>query len=224
MNYYVPRIFNLPNFDATLSLLYDDTNEVRTFQAKREEGPCRWRSTSRSPSRSFIVSPIATRRLEFEDRSAAAAAASRNPCAWEWRHSIWCRTGATIPSTPTKASTTRVDLGLATKAFGSQTSFGACWGATRHTTGWGRSWCWRAKRRSACSPRSAFRSAPTRPTRSRCPNVSTAAAATPARIPGKSGGSARSAHRISAGRLRFVFQQHGIALSAVRREHQRRAV
>jgi len=33
----VPKIFNLPKFDATFSILYDDTYDVRTFQSKREE-------------------------------------------------------------------------------------------------------------------------------------------------------------------------------------------
>jgi outer membrane protein assembly factor BamA len=36
-SYFVPRIFNQPKLDGTLSLLYDDTHDVRTFQSKREE-------------------------------------------------------------------------------------------------------------------------------------------------------------------------------------------
>ncbi len=33
LNYFVPKIFNLPKFDATFSVLYDDTFDVRTFQS-----------------------------------------------------------------------------------------------------------------------------------------------------------------------------------------------
>jgi outer membrane protein assembly factor BamA len=37
ISYFVPRIFSWPKFDATFSILYDDTNEVRTFQSIRRE-------------------------------------------------------------------------------------------------------------------------------------------------------------------------------------------
>src|SRR5206468_8631455 len=37
ISYFLPRIFSLPRFDATFSVLYDDTHDVRTFQSKREE-------------------------------------------------------------------------------------------------------------------------------------------------------------------------------------------
>jgi outer membrane protein assembly complex protein YaeT len=37
LNYLVPKIFNMPKFDANFSILYDDTYDVRTFQSKREE-------------------------------------------------------------------------------------------------------------------------------------------------------------------------------------------
>jgi outer membrane protein assembly complex protein YaeT len=38
LNYAVPRIFDTPKLDATFSLLYDQTFDVRTFLSKREEG------------------------------------------------------------------------------------------------------------------------------------------------------------------------------------------
>lgn len=37
VNYFVPHIGNLDKFDANFSILYDDTNDVRTFQARRKE-------------------------------------------------------------------------------------------------------------------------------------------------------------------------------------------
>ncbi len=37
VNYFVPHIGKLEKFDANFSILYDDTHDVRTFQAKRQE-------------------------------------------------------------------------------------------------------------------------------------------------------------------------------------------
>jgi outer membrane protein assembly complex protein YaeT len=37
INYYVPKIFNLPKLDAVFSVLYDDAHDVRTFQSVRKE-------------------------------------------------------------------------------------------------------------------------------------------------------------------------------------------
>ncbi|HYA17656.1 MAG TPA: POTRA domain-containing protein, partial [Bryobacteraceae bacterium] len=37
VNYYVPKIFNMPKLDATFSVLYDDTHDVRTFRSIRKE-------------------------------------------------------------------------------------------------------------------------------------------------------------------------------------------
>jgi outer membrane protein insertion porin family len=36
--YFIPKIFNKPKLDGSVSLLYDDTYDVRTFQSKRLEG------------------------------------------------------------------------------------------------------------------------------------------------------------------------------------------
>ncbi|MCU1327808.1 MAG: surface antigen [Bryobacterales bacterium] len=37
ISYFVPRIANTANFDANFSILYDDTHDVRTFRARRQE-------------------------------------------------------------------------------------------------------------------------------------------------------------------------------------------
>jgi outer membrane protein insertion porin family len=37
VNYSVPKIFNLPSLDATFSVLYDNTHDIRTFQSVRKE-------------------------------------------------------------------------------------------------------------------------------------------------------------------------------------------
>ncbi len=41
IRHFVPKIFNQPNLDATYSILYDDTHDVRTFESKREEASVR---------------------------------------------------------------------------------------------------------------------------------------------------------------------------------------
>src|SRR5262249_15056161 len=37
LTYFVPRVFSWPKIDATFSLLYDDTHDVRTFRSRRAE-------------------------------------------------------------------------------------------------------------------------------------------------------------------------------------------
>jgi outer membrane protein assembly complex protein YaeT len=41
VKHFVPKIFDHPSLDATFSILYDDTHDVRTFESKREEASAR---------------------------------------------------------------------------------------------------------------------------------------------------------------------------------------
>jgi outer membrane protein assembly factor BamA len=124
LNYYVPRIFGRPNLDATFSLLYDDTNEVRTFTAKREEAAMQvaqhvskpitifYRFTYRNSAVSNLkIDPLLLPRLA---QSVRVGMASFN----------LVQDRRDDPIDPHTGIYNTIDLGFATKAFGSQASFG----------------------------------------------------------------------------------------------------
>jgi outer membrane protein assembly factor BamA len=124
LNYYVPRIFSKPNLDSTFSLLYDDTNEVRTFRARREEAAVQvaqhiskpitifYRFTYRDSVVSNLkIDPLLVPRVA---QSVRIGLASFN----------LIQDRRDDPIDPHTGIYNTIDLGLATKAFGSQASFG----------------------------------------------------------------------------------------------------
>ena len=124
LNYYVPRIFRKPNLDATFSLLYDDTNLVRTFRARREEVAAQvaqhfsksitmfYRFTYRDSVASALkIDPLLVPRLA---QSVRVGMASFN----------LIQDRRDDPIDPHTGIYNTVDLGFATRAFGSQASFG----------------------------------------------------------------------------------------------------
>ncbi len=124
LNYYVPRIFSKPNLDATFSLLYDDTNEVRTFHARREEAAAQVAQRISKPITIFY---------RFTYRDSAVSALKIDPLLLP-RLAQSVRVGMASfnlvqdrrddPVDPHTGIYNTIDLGFATKAFGSQASFG----------------------------------------------------------------------------------------------------
>jgi outer membrane protein assembly complex protein YaeT len=123
LNYFVPKIFNMPKFDATFSILYDDTYDVRTFQSKREEATIKLTQRVTKPITIFY---------DFTYRHVGVADLKINPLLLpQLAQSV--RVGlAEInivqdrrddPLDPHKGIYNTLDVGLATKYFGSQTSF-----------------------------------------------------------------------------------------------------
>ena len=123
LNYFVPKIFNLPKVDATFSILYDDTFDVRTFQSKREEATVKFTQHVSKPITIFY---------DFSYRQVGVSDLKINPLLLpQLAQSV--RVGiAEInviqdrrddPLDPHKGIYNTLDVGLATKAFGSQTSF-----------------------------------------------------------------------------------------------------
>jgi len=123
LSYFVPRIFNRPKFDATFSILYDDTFDVRTFQSKREEATVKLTERVSKPITIFY---------DFSYRQVGVSDLKINPLLVPLlQQSV--RVGiAEInvvqdrrddPLDPHKGIYNTLDVGLATRAFGSQTSF-----------------------------------------------------------------------------------------------------
>jgi len=123
INYFVPKIFNLPKFDATYSLLFDDTFDVRTFQSKRAEASVKLAQHVSKPITIFY---------DFSYRQVGVSDLKINPLLLpQLAQSV--RVGiAEInliqdrrddPLDPHKGVYNTINVGLATKYFGSQTSF-----------------------------------------------------------------------------------------------------
>ncbi|MDP9054774.1 MAG: BamA/TamA family outer membrane protein [Acidobacteriota bacterium] len=124
LNYFVPKIFNWEKFDATFSALYDDTFDVKTFQSKREETTVKLTQHLSKPITIFY---------DFTYRHVGVANLKIDPLLLpQLAQSV--RVGIAEvnlvqdrrddPLDPHKGIYNTVNLGLATNAFGSQTSFG----------------------------------------------------------------------------------------------------
>jgi outer membrane protein assembly complex protein YaeT len=123
ISYFVPRIFSWPKFDATFSILYDDTNEVRTFQSIRREAAGQivqhyskavtmfYRFNYRAVGVSDLkIDPLL---LPLLAQSVRVGVASFN----------LVQDRRDDPTDPHKGVYNTLDVGLATRLFGSQTSF-----------------------------------------------------------------------------------------------------
>jgi outer membrane protein assembly complex protein YaeT len=123
LNYFVPRIFNLPRFDATFSILYDDTHDVRTFKSVRREAATQIVQHVSKPLTFFY---------RFNYREVGVSNLKINPLLLPLlAQSV--RVGVASfnlvqdrrddPTDPHKGIYNTLDVGLASKVFGSQTSF-----------------------------------------------------------------------------------------------------
>jgi outer membrane protein assembly complex protein YaeT len=140
LTYFVPRIFNHPKLDATYSLLYDDTHDVRTFESKREEASAQVAQ--------HLTKPI-TLFYRFTYRHVGISNLKIDPLLLpQLAQSV--RVGlSTIslvqdrrddPTDAHKGVYNTIDVGLATKWFGSQTSFVRVLGRNATYTRLGSKW------------------------------------------------------------------------------------
>ena len=123
ISYFIPRIFSLTKFDATFSILYDDTHDVNTFRAIRRE------AAGQMVER---YSKSITMFYRFNYREVGVSDLAINPelvplIAQSVRVGIasfnLVQDRRDDPIDPHKGIYNTVDVGLATRAFGSQTSF-----------------------------------------------------------------------------------------------------
>jgi outer membrane protein insertion porin family len=123
ISYFVPRIFNQPKLEATFSILYDDTHDVRTFQSIRREGAVQVAQHVSKPVTIFYrfnyrevgvgnlkIDPLL---LPLLAQSVRVGVASFN----------LVQDRRDDPTDPHKGIYNTLDVGLASRVFGSQTSF-----------------------------------------------------------------------------------------------------
>ena len=122
-SYFVPRPLGHPSLDATFSVLYDDTHDVRTFQSKRGEI---------SAQLSQRISKPITASYRFTYRGVTVDNLKINPLLVpRLAQSVGVGIAAfnliqdrrDDPLDPHKGFYNTLDTGFATRAFGSQTSF-----------------------------------------------------------------------------------------------------
>jgi outer membrane protein insertion porin family len=123
LSYTIPKIFNQPKLDATFSLLYDNTYDVRTFQSKREEASVRITQHVTKPLTLFY---------NFSYRDVDASNLKIDPLlvpllAQAVRVGIaelnLIQDRRDDPLDPHKGIYNTLDVGWASKIFGSQTDF-----------------------------------------------------------------------------------------------------
>nr|MDQ2900729.1 BamA/TamA family outer membrane protein [Acidobacteriota bacterium] len=123
INYLAPRVLNNPNFDLSFTTLFDDSHDVRTFASKREEGSVQLSQKLSKPTTAFY---------RFTYRNVSASQLKLDPLlipllAQSVR--VGLLSGNLIqdrrddPTDAHKGIYNTLDLSLASKVFGSQTSF-----------------------------------------------------------------------------------------------------
>ncbi|MGI8991191.1 MAG: POTRA domain-containing protein [Bryobacteraceae bacterium] len=123
INYLAPRVWNNPNFDLSFTTIYDDSHDIRTFASKREEGSVQLSQKLSKPTTLFY---------RFTYRNVSASQLKLDPLlipllAQSVR--VGLLSGNLIqdrrddPTDAHKGIYNTLDLSLASKVFGSQTSF-----------------------------------------------------------------------------------------------------
>ena len=123
ISYFVPHVANLENFDANLSILYDDTHDIRTFQSRRAEASAQIVHRVSKPTTFFY---------RFNYRDVSVSNLKIDPLLLP-RVAQTVRVGIASfnliqdrrddPTDPHKGIYNTLDAGLASSVFGSQTSF-----------------------------------------------------------------------------------------------------
>ncbi len=226
LTYFVPKIFNLPEVRRHI---FDSVRQ----HIRRENLPVQTRQKRTVKLTQHVSKPI-TIFYDFTYRQVGVSDLKIDPLlvpqlAQSVRVGIaevnFIQDRRDDPLDAHKGIYNTIDVGLATKAFGSQTSFVRVLArnATYHPLG--------SKLVLARETQVGLQPAFAIPANYGAGRSDPARGALfcgrrqhAARVSGESGGPARPADRLPAGRLGDVFQQHGTAVSAVRREYQRRAV
>jgi outer membrane protein insertion porin family len=123
LNYTVPRPYDVQNLTLTFTILYDDTKNIRTFDAKKEEG---------SIQLSQKLSKANTALYRFSYRNTSVSALAINPLlipllAQPVRIGIlggsFIQDRRDDPTDSHKGIYNTIDFGFASNAFGSQSTF-----------------------------------------------------------------------------------------------------
>ena len=123
LNYTVPRPYDLQNLTLTFTILYNDTKNIRTFDAKKEEG---------SVQISQKLSKADTALYRFSYRNTSVSALAIDPLLvplYSQPVRIGILSGSFIqdrrddPTDSHKGIYNTLDFGYASNAFGSQSSF-----------------------------------------------------------------------------------------------------
>lgn len=136
-SYLEPRVRNHDNLDLTFTVLYDDTHGVNTFAAKREEGSVQLSQKLSKPS--TLLYRFSYRRVSVSDLkiSPDLVPLLSQPVRVGIFSVNYIQDRRDDPVEPHKGIYNTVDVGLASKAFGSQVNFfhGLARNATYHRIG-----------------------------------------------------------------------------------------
>jgi outer membrane protein insertion porin family len=137
LTYLAPRVRNHDNLDLTFSVLYDDTRDVNTFSGKREEGSVQLSQRLSKPSSilyRFSYRRVSTSNLKIDPNLVPLLS---QPVRVGILSSTYIQDRRDDPTDAHKGIYNTIDVGLASKYFGSQVDFGRVLGrnATYHPFG-----------------------------------------------------------------------------------------
>jgi outer membrane protein insertion porin family len=123
-NYFIPKPRNHQKLDVTISVLYDDTHDVRTFEAKREEVAAQLSQRITKPITlfyRFTYRHVGVSNLKIDPLLLPRLAESVRVGLAQFN---LVQDRRDDPVDPHKGLFNSIDLSVASAAFGSQTSFG----------------------------------------------------------------------------------------------------
>ena len=137
LTYLAPRVRNHDNLGLSFSVLYDDTRDVNTFSAKREEGSVQLSQKLSKPSSllyRFSYRRVSTSNLKIDPNLVPLLA---QPVRVGILSTTYIQDRRDDPTDAHKGIYNTIDIGLASKFFGSQVDFGRVLGrnATYHPFG-----------------------------------------------------------------------------------------
>ena len=132
LSYLAPRFRNHDNLDVTFSALYDETRDVNTFSAKREEGSVQLSQKLSKPSTllyRFSYRRVSTSNLKIDPNLIPLLS---QPVRVGMLSANYIQDRRDDPVDSRKGIYNTVDLGLASRIFGSQVNFAR--GLARNST------------------------------------------------------------------------------------------
>lgn len=124
LTYLAPRVRNHDNLDLSFSALYDETRDVNTFSGKREEGSVQLSQRLSKPSSilyRFSYRRVSTSNLHIDPNLVPLLS---QPVRVGMLSSTYIQDRRDDPTDAHKGIYNTIDIGLASKYFGSQVDFG----------------------------------------------------------------------------------------------------
>ena len=124
LSYLAPRVRNHDNLDLSFSALYDETRDVNTFSGKREEGSVQLSQRLSKPSSilyRFSYRRVSTSNLFINPKLVPLLS---QPVRVGMLSSTYIQDRRDDPTDAHKGIYNTIDIGLASKYFGSQVNFG----------------------------------------------------------------------------------------------------